>query len=208
MAEEDLIEKLKKLSPKERIERLKEIQEKDKAEIEEAQTLIRESEEQAEREEEARKIPIPQLKSVDIGALFSPEEKELFKTKRFAAERTKEAPKEEPKVEEKQTLEEELAGVEKLPEDEAKAHADYVAQLSQKPATQLKERMTDIYNTAKETGYVSANQQKELNDIHYATKKKLEDIESGKYANVSREVAGEMVITEKMKNWLQESYGR
>ena len=49
MAEE--INELKKLSPKERIRKLKEIQEKDKEEIEEAQKLLKQAEEEAEIEE-------------------------------------------------------------------------------------------------------------------------------------------------------------
>ena len=39
----DELDKLKKLSPKERIKKLKELQAKDKAEIEKAQKLIKES---------------------------------------------------------------------------------------------------------------------------------------------------------------------
>jgi hypothetical protein len=83
MAEE--INDLKKLSPKERIKRLKELQEKDKKEIEEAQKLLKEAEEESVIEDELREIPIPQLKAADIDELFSPEEKELFKAKRFTS---------------------------------------------------------------------------------------------------------------------------
>ena len=84
------IEELKKLSPEERIRKLKKLQEKDKEEIEKAQNLIQESEDQLEKQEQTKKIPIPQLKAVNIDALFSPEEKELFKAKRFVAEKRKE----------------------------------------------------------------------------------------------------------------------
>ena len=87
MAEE--IEDLKKLSPKERIERLKRLQEKNKEEIEQAQKMLTKAEEESAIEDEMKDIPIPQLKAVDIDELFSPEEKELFKAKRFATEKRK-----------------------------------------------------------------------------------------------------------------------
>jgi len=209
MTKEDLIEKLRRLSPKERIEKLKEIQEKDKKEIEKAQELITESEDQAAQEEEIKKIPVPQLKSIDIGALFSSEEKELFKTKRFTSETTEEKEEEEkPEKEKGSQLEQELANVQTLPEEQERAHMDYVNQLSQKPASELKEKMANIYSAVKEKGYMSESQKENLYNVHYATQKKLQDIETGHYKEATKQAAQEMVLTEKMKNWLQDSYGR
>ena len=78
MAGKTELDELKKLSPEERIKKLKELQKKDREEIENAQKLIFESEEDMAREEEVKKMPIPQLKSIDIESLFSSEEKELF----------------------------------------------------------------------------------------------------------------------------------
>lgn len=80
MAEMD---ELKDLDPRQRIAKLKQMQEKKKKEIEEAKNLITQSEDEIAIEEELKHIPIPQVKSVDIDALFSAEEKEVFKIKRF-----------------------------------------------------------------------------------------------------------------------------
>ena len=100
MAKSKRLDKFKNLSPEQRIKKLKELQEKDKQEIEEAQKLIKESEEQAEAEEELKKqIPIPQLKTVDIESLFTAEEKELFRAKRFVEDKKlqeEEKPKQKP----------------------------------------------------------------------------------------------------------------
>lgn len=207
MAEEEVIAKLKGLSPKERIKKLKELQEKDKAEIEKAQRMISESEEQAAMEEETERMPIPQLRAVNIEELFSPEEKELFAAKRFVGKKIKEeAVRERPKK--AKQLEDFAAEAPKLAEEEERAHVEYLAQLSQRPAAELKERVSEIYSTVKDNGYMSADQQQELKNIDYATRRKLDDIEAGKYTDVSREVADAMVLTERMKNWLQDSYGR
>ena len=195
MAEE--IDELKKLSPKERIERLKELQEKNKEEIEKAQTLLKQAEEEAEIEEELKDIPIPQLKAVDIGELFTPEERELFKAKRFVAEKPKaaeEAPEKEGELE---------AIAETAPRASREAEqqqVQYIRQLSQQPIGQLYNRAKELYSQFKTQGNeFTAQQQDEFNKIEYANRKKLDDIEAGKYTEVSQSVAQEMVLIEKMK---------
>jgi len=78
------LDELKNLSPEEKIRKLKEIEEKDKKEIETAQKLIKESESQIEEEKRMKEqIPIPQLKAVDISSLFTPAEKQMYATKRY-----------------------------------------------------------------------------------------------------------------------------
>ncbi|MBW2966813.1 hypothetical protein KY342_06950 [Candidatus Woesearchaeota archaeon] len=207
MAEEDILKELKKLSPKERAEKLKELQKKDKEEIEQAQKLLQETEEEIGRQEELKKIPIPQLKAVDIGALFSPEEKELFRAKRFVTERPKEEA-EEAKIQEKAELERIAEEAPKLSQEEAANQAQYLDQLSQKPVEDIYNKVKDIYQRVKASGEVTPEQMNELNNIGYANRRKLEDIEAGKYKEVTQETAREMVLTEKMRSWLQESYGR
>lgn len=77
-------DELKKLSPERRLQVLKELEEKSRKEIEEARKLMVESEREIEiKEEIERDMPVPQLAAVDVDSLFTPEEKELFRTKRF-----------------------------------------------------------------------------------------------------------------------------
>lgn len=81
-------EELKKLSPERRLMALKELEEKSRKEIEEARKLMTESRREIEVEEEhKRDMPIPQLTSIDIESLFTQEEKEVFKAKRFVGEK-------------------------------------------------------------------------------------------------------------------------
>ncbi len=103
------IDEIKKLSPEERVKRLKKLEEEKRKEIEEAEKLMKESVGQLEREEEIRrKIPVPQMKAVDIGQLFTKEEKQIFAAKRYQkAETAEEEIVEETKPEEK-TLEDEV----------------------------------------------------------------------------------------------------
>ncbi|MBD3249315.1 hypothetical protein GF336_04685 [Candidatus Woesearchaeota archaeon] len=203
----DELEELKKLSPKERIAKLKEIQEKDKKEIEQAQELIKESEEQAEKEDEKEKIPIPQVKSADIDSLFSAEEKQLFMEVRLEQKKQKTEETPEEKKEKKESLEEVAAEAPKLPEEQQeKAHIQYLEQQSQKPADMLYNRTKEIYSEAKDKGYVSPKHMNELRDIEYATRKKMEDIEQGKYTDATKEAARDMVMTERIKNWLEDKY--
>jgi hypothetical protein len=78
-------EKLKKLTARDRIKRLKEIQEQGKKDIAEAEKLIEASEEQAEGEELADRIRVPEARIVDIGSLFGPED-EVATTKEEVTE--------------------------------------------------------------------------------------------------------------------------
>lgn len=81
-------EELKKLSPERRLKVLKELEEKSRQEIEEARKLMAESEREIEiKEEIERDMPVPQLAAVDVESLFTPEEKELFRTKRFIGQK-------------------------------------------------------------------------------------------------------------------------
>jgi hypothetical protein len=200
------LDDIKKLSPAERIKRLKEFQEENKKEIEDAQKLIKSSEEEEEIEKELEKIPIPQIRSVDIDALFSPEEKEIFKEKRFVSETAREVQKEKPSPKKESPLESIAEAAPRLAQEQEKVNIDYINQLSQRPAAELKERVAEIYSVVKDTGYLNQDQQKDLHNIDYATRKKLEDIEAGKYTDVTRDVAKEMIMTEKMKNLLQDKY--
>ncbi|MEE9525105.1 MAG: hypothetical protein V3V78_00680 [Candidatus Woesearchaeota archaeon] len=196
MAEE--INELKKLSPKERIKKLKEIQERDKAEIEKAQGMLKEAEDEAVIEDELRDIPIPQLKAVDIDGLFSPAEKELFKAKRFTSDKPKEVEKKEEKKGALESIAEEAP---KISEAEQQQHIEYVQQLSQKPTEQLYNRAKEIYSNFKDKGYLTQEQQKEMGDISYANRQKFDDIKAGNYPSgqLSKGVAGEMSLIEKMK---------
>lgn len=199
MAKDD-IEDLKKLSPTERIKKLKELQEKDKKEIEEAQKLISQSQEEEAREKELEKIPIPQVKAINIEDLFSSEEKELFKEKRQVSKA-----KEVQEIPKKEELEEIAETAPRTPErsPQEQAHIEY---LSQKPAAELQERMADIYQDVKDTGYMSNEQKQEISQIGYANNLKFKAAKSGKYSNVSEKAADAMIETQKQKNLLQEKY--
>lgn len=200
------IKELKKLSPAERIEKLKKIQEKDKKEIEEAQKLIDESEEEEAREqEELERIPIPQIKSVNIDDLFTQEEKELFRQNRFVVEKEKTEKEKKPEKKEKELEDITFQSTEEI-RKAASANADYLEEMSMKPAAELKGRIGEIYSDVKDTGYMTSGQQEELQQIHYATQKKLKDIEEGRYSGATKDAAREMVVTEQMKNLLQSRY--
>lgn len=198
MAKKSRLDELKKLSPEERINRLKKLQEQDKKEIEEAQNLIKESEEQATNEEKLKQqIPVPQLKSVDIESLFTPEEKELFKTKRYTESKKQE--KEKPL---EQTVFEEVPR--EIPPEAAQI-IQYGIELSRQPAAELRKKAENIYQQFKSTGEITYDQKKELDAIGYAEQYKINEIQQGGY-DADKKIAEDMVVTQKIKNWLQDKY--
>jgi len=168
------LDDLKKLSPEDRVEKLKEIEEKNKKEIEEAQKLMTESMRELESVEEMKRdIPIPQLTSVDVDTLFGTEEKEMFKTKRFESSDKKVIEKEQG-----ETLEESLAKEKTpdLPDDIVKQYTQQLQDMSnrlsefknmdeahfQKYQNQYEEELGVMYDNAKKAEqYASMHEQVE-----------------------------------------------
>ncbi|MBD3355300.1 hypothetical protein GF361_04930 [Candidatus Woesearchaeota archaeon] len=196
------IKELKKLSPKERIKKLKELQEKDKEEIKQAHELLKQAEDESEIEDELREIPIPQLKAVEIGELFSPEEKELFKTKRFSSGKKKKETKEKETKERPSAMENIAETAPKLSPEEEQQHIEYLQELSKKPTETLYNETKNIYSNFKDKGYISPEEQEKLNDIEYANKSTFQAIQTGEYpeGQITKDVAREMVLIEKMKH--------
>lgn len=64
---------LQKMTPSERIKRLKELEEENKQEIEEAEDLIQKTEADITREKISESVKVPETKPVDIESLFKGE---------------------------------------------------------------------------------------------------------------------------------------
>ena len=79
------VDELKKLSPEERIKRLKELEEERKKEIEEAEALIKETNRELAEAEEKQKIPIPEARATDLSTLTTSEERQIVTTHHFLA---------------------------------------------------------------------------------------------------------------------------
>ena len=80
MAEFD---EFRKLGPEERIKKLKAEEEKRKREIDKAEEMIKESGAEIELDEELKRVPIPQIRSLEINDMFfSPTAKWVFEAKK------------------------------------------------------------------------------------------------------------------------------
>lgn len=168
MAEEkDQISELKKLIPEARLKKLKEIEEKSKKEIEAAQKLIKESEEEiTEKKRFEEKVPIPQLEAEGEGTLEAKEEKEMFGIQR---EKRAKREKEEVKPKQEVSLEDQL-------------RQEHIEELARKPADELKEMMADIYKqAAKQDGYMTRDQREDFYSITKAEQNKIYAMKEGQY---------------------------
>jgi hypothetical protein len=74
------IDDIKKLSPEDRLRRLKELEEKRKKEANETSLLIKEAEEDIKKEKIIKEIKVPEIKKRDITELFSSEQESLEET--------------------------------------------------------------------------------------------------------------------------------
>lgn len=69
----DNLNEIRKMTPEARIKRLKELEEKNKKEIQEAERLISEAQDDIDKEKLIDEIPIPEIKKTDIDDLFEVE---------------------------------------------------------------------------------------------------------------------------------------
>lgn len=165
------IEELKKLSPEERIRKLKEIAEKDKKEIEDAQKLIKQSEAEIEKDMRMKEqIPIPQVKAVDISELFTEEERAMYWAKKGVGPKRKEEEAEKPL---EQAVEEEEV---KLTEEmQRKQQTQYMNIIEGKPMENIYSGVANIMNEAQETGYMTNEQRNFVAAAYEVAKHRAED---------------------------------
>jgi len=77
------VDDLRKLSPEERIRRLRELEAERRKEIESAEGLIKETVRELEEAEEKKSIPIPEARATDLDVLQTVEEKQIVATHHF-----------------------------------------------------------------------------------------------------------------------------
>ena len=164
-------EELKKLPPEERIKRLKELQEQDKKEIEEAAELMKKSQNEADANaEELRRVPIPQFKAVDLDSLFTEDEKDAVSVSRYLdaelrkkrAHRLDELTKEDkaPQSLDKQIEHEQVAQTEKVREEMQRQY------FTQKSNTEVINRFYQIGQRIEEKGYVNPEERAEMRALY------------------------------------------
>ncbi|MBI2136125.1 hypothetical protein HYU06_03570 [Candidatus Woesearchaeota archaeon] len=213
---EQELEDLKNLSPDERIKRLKEIQERRKKEIEEAQGLMSLTEEEIkQREREREQLPIPQLKSDTFENLLGETDREMFRMKRFTNEKITAS-------DDKRTTGTATAGqqLEELPLEEtlrrdapqlsadqraAMERDQYVKELSMVPTPQLYNTIKSIQENYKTTGILTGAEREQLYSLNKAMDEKADAIRAGEYnpsEYIMKEVdAGSNIINKLMRDY-------
>ena len=172
------LEEIKKLSPEERINRLRKFQQKQKKEAAEATKIIEDSVAQIKQEEKLKGvISVPESKQVDVAGLFKSDEQSL--------EATIEKEKKE------------------LTEDELKEHRQYQLQLSQEPAQELYQRVKSMYQQVKE-GSISYDKMRELDDLSYAFDYKQRDMQAGKYKTSGENIEDIMSASKSLVNYMRQ----
>jgi hypothetical protein len=169
------IKDIKKLSPEERIQRLKKLEEEKRKELEETEKLMKQSVAEFETQEKIkREIPIPQVTAVDINELFTQEEKQMFAAKRYQ----KAAPEEEEKPQEATLEDEVLQEQPQLTAEQIEEQKQYGQQLAAAQPNQLYQMARDAYNEFRETGQVD---QGRMYALDVATKMKDDASPAGGY---------------------------
>jgi len=200
------LNEIKKLSPEERIEKLKKIEEENKKEINEAEKIIKDSIREINVKEKIRDLPIPQIKAVDIESLFSPEEKEVFAVKRYkdlvvrhAQEEKAEIPLEETvKQEEPRATKEELA-----------AHIKYQVlanELRREPTENVVQELENIYHQVIEGTGVTGDQMTMAYAANVVARERQQEIERGTYGRLDEQVSNQLDIARQIFKSIQDKY--
>ena len=201
------LKEIKKLSPEERIKRLKKIEEENKKEINEAEKLIKDSIREINIQEEIKDLPIPQIKAVDIESLFSPEEKEVFATKRYENARQSHVEEETAEIPLEETVEQEKPEITK---EELAAHIQYQVlanELRKERTENVVQRVENIYNQIKETGEITREQINEAYAAESVARQRQEEIGRGTYGRtMSEKVSDQLGITVGITNWIRNKY--
>lgn len=209
------LEDLKNLSPDERIKRLKEIQERRKQEIEQAQELMTLTEEELkQREKEREQLPIPQLKSDTFENLLGETDREMFRMKRFTSEKIIDSDKKSSGTATTTQQLEEVPLEETLRRDAPQLSADqraamekeqYVKQLAMLPAQQLYNAIKGIQESYHSSGIITDQQRGELYSLDKAMQEKADAIRAGEYnpsEYIKKEVdAGSSIINKLMRDY-------
>ncbi len=207
------LEDLKNLSPDERIKRLKEIQERRKQEIEQAQELMSLTEEELkQRQIEKDQLPIPQLKSDTFENLLGETDREMFRMKRFTSEKIIDSDAKSSGTATQQL--EEVPLEETLRRDAPQLSADqraamekeqYVKQLAMLPAQQLYNAIKGIQESYQSSGIITDQQRGELYSLDKAMQEKTDAIRAGEYnpsEYIKKEVdAGSSIINKLMRDY-------
>ena len=182
----------KNLHPADRIKKLKEMQKEKEKEIAKAAKDIRDAQEQLKGEQEwADKVPVPQVAAENVEGL-SEEEKLLLQVhkglkkkqevkeeskEKKVSKKVKEQPVEDMGLEETLAAERESVNLEQMA-----TNSQYLTNLSQVPMQSLYSQISTIYEEAKDKGYLSSENQRNIQYIGSAIEKKLDDVEAGRYS--------------------------
>lgn len=198
------LNEIKKLSPEERIKKLKGIKEKNKKEINEAEKLIKDSIREINIQEEIKDLPIPQIKAVDIESLFSPEEKEVFATKRYENARQSHVEEETAEMPLEETVEKEKPEITK---EELEAQKQYqILELRREPTENVVQEIENIYQQVRETGGVTGEQMTRAYAANVIAEERQREIERGTYRRISEEISDQLSIAKQIFNSIQEKY--
>lgn len=198
------IKEIRGLSPEERVRKLKEIEERKRKEIEEAESLRKASEiEIIEGVDEKARLPLEQLRAVNLDNLLTKEEKDIYSMKRFvSAGQQEEGQEEQPQQE---SLEEISGAAEEQSEDAKKqALRQYQINLSQEPTGDIYSMAVRMYQEAGGPGDVSREDFYAALNMSYAIKEKEEAMKRGEYSSseeMQRKANAVRSMVEEIINW-------
>ena len=175
MVNDDITE-IKKLSPSKRIEKLKELEEKRKKEIEEAELLIKESVEEIKQEQKLQE---------EI------EEEERLQKEKLDLNKNNDL---EELVE---------AAKQKILDEENYVNTQYQVKLSMEPVSNLYDKVKEVYQEVRDSGEMSEGQKQQIENISYAMQTKTDAIDSGEYKTAGEQIEDILSASKSIINYMK-----
>jgi polyhydroxyalkanoate synthesis regulator phasin len=174
----DNLEDLRKLSPEERIRILKELEEKRKKELLEAEKLIEQSVAEIKAEEKLKE--------------------EIEEEERKQRQSSKLKKIDDTNLEGKVQKEKQM-----LVDEELSNNKQYQIKLSMEPITNLYDRLRDVYQQVVENGEMTNEQERQIRDLGYAMQHKSDAIDHGEYKTAGEQIEDIISASKSILNYMR-----
>lgn len=195
---------MKEEEREEKIKKLREISKKDKKEIEEAQSLIKGTEDIIKEQPIKEEVKVPELEEAEISQIVREPTRDYAAEEEEAREERRE--RETPLEETVEREHEERPVGEKEAEQQAQ-YQIFRQEFQGQKTEDIYNMVKDVYQRARETGQgPNSEEMNKINAARYEAHKREEEIGRGEYGRPSEEVSQKLVLTEKMGSWVSRMY--